>query len=116
MAMKTKSNSRAASYWHQKWPVRVLAPSKAILATLALVAALASSARANPHGDAASTERSKIPFYALAAASSYMMDDGTADYSIGVLGGGDLIALNEFAVVPGSETITSVSIAWGYPA
>ncbi len=114
--MKTNSTSRSASNWLQKWPMRDLAPNKTSLATLALVAALAISARANPQGGASSIRQSTIPFHAMAPASSYMIDDGTAENSIGVLDGGDLIALNEFAVVPGSETITSVSIAWGYPA
>ena len=45
-----------------------------------------------------------------------MIDDGSAEDAIGLTGGGDVIALNEFAVVPGNETITSVSIAWGTAA
>ena len=35
---------------------------------------------------------------------------------IGLTLGGDIICLNEFAVVPGSETIESIEIAWGTPA
>ncbi len=45
-----------------------------------------------------------------------MLDDGTAEDAIGLTAGGDIISLNEFAVVPGSETILSVEIAWGTPA
>ncbi len=52
----------------------------------------------------------------LQPASTYMLDDGTAEDAIGLTAGGDLVCLNEFAVIPGSETITSVSIAWGTPA
>jgi hypothetical protein len=48
--------------------------------------------------------------------STYMLDDGSAEDSIGLTVGGDVIALNEFAVIPGNETITTVSIAWGTPA
>ena len=46
----------------------------------------------------------------------YMMDDGTAEDAIGLTAGGDVIALNEFTVVAGSETVESVEIAWGTPA
>ena len=35
--------------------------------------------------------------------------------AIGLNPAGDTIVLNEFAVIPGSETITSVDIAWGTP-
>ena len=44
------------------------------------------------------------------------MDDGTAENAVGLTLGGDIICLNEFAVVPGSETIESLEIAWGTPA
>ncbi|MBA3832990.1 MAG: hypothetical protein H0X34_14060 [Chthoniobacterales bacterium] len=47
--------------------------------------------------------------------STYMIDDGTAEDSIGLTSDGDLIALNEFTVTPGNSTITKVSIAWGTP-
>ena len=45
----------------------------------------------------------------------YAIDDGTAENSSGFIGGGDIIALNSFTVLPGAETITSLSIAWGSP-
>lgn len=44
-----------------------------------------------------------------------MLDDGTAENGVGLIAGGDIIELNEFAVIPGSETITSISIAFGTP-
>ena len=44
-----------------------------------------------------------------------MLDDGSAEDAIGLTAGGDTICLNEFAVIPGSEAISSVSIAWGTP-
>lgn len=43
----------------------------------------------------------------------YAIDDGTQDNSIGLTGGGDVIWLNQFNVLPGLETITTVSVAWG---
>jgi hypothetical protein len=47
---------------------------------------------------------------------TYMIDDGTAENAFGLFFSGDLIALNEFPVIPGQETINEVSIAWGDPA
>ena len=44
-----------------------------------------------------------------------MLDEGGADDSIGLTGGGDFICLKEFPVVPWAEQITSISIAWGSP-
>jgi hypothetical protein len=54
--------------------------------------------------------------HAAQAQVLYSLDDGTADNSLGVTGGGTLTFGNQFTVVPGGETITSVSIAWGTPA
>ncbi len=92
-----------------------------LLLALALVGTLAMSAFANPRTasqvyGAGNIQHSKIPFHVLAPDSTYMIDDGTAENNLGVgFKGGDLIVLNEFAVIPGSETINSVSIAWGSP-
>ena len=52
----------------------------------------------------------------LLPSSVYMLDDGTSENSIGLTAGGEIVCLNEFAVIPGSETITSINIAWGTPA
>ncbi len=52
---------------------------------------------------------------ALLPSSVYMLDDGTSENSIGLTAGGEIVCLNEFAVIPGSETITSINIAWGTP-
>ena len=46
---------------------------------------------------------------------TYMIDDGSTEEAVGLIVGGDLIVLNEFAVIPGQETITQVKIAWGLP-
>jgi hypothetical protein len=94
---------------------------KVTLTTLALVASLAISARGGTatvssakqtHGPAKSVN----PIHRLLfPASTYMIDDGSAEDAVGLTIGGDVICLNEFAVLPGSETITSISIAWGTP-
>jgi hypothetical protein len=47
---------------------------------------------------------------------TYMIDDGTAEDSIGLTAGGSLVALNSFPVTGGNNVITSISIAWGTPA
>ena len=95
---------------------------KVTLTTLALVASLAISARAGTptvssasqtHGSAKSVN----PIHRLLfPASTYMLDDGSSENAIGLTAGGDTICLNEFAVIPGSETISSVSMTWGTPS
>jgi len=93
---------------------------KITLAVVALVVSVAVSARASrssitsvkqTHRDNSSIKWNGTLF----PASTYMLDDGTADDAIGLTLGGDIICLNKFAVIPGSETITSISIAWGTP-
>ncbi len=69
------------------------------------------SSAAQTHGSANAKSFHQLLF----PASTYMIDDGTAEDAIGLTFGGDVIALNEFAVIPGAETITTVSIAWGTP-
>src|SRR6476659_8978603 len=46
---------------------------------------------------------------------TYMIDDGTAEDSIGLTAGGTFVSCNEFAVSGGNNVITSISIAWGTP-
>ena len=104
---------------------------KVMLTTMALVASLALSAQAGrPTLSAAKQQQGKrtaakhFPFTAQKAGGGqhspldfiYQLDDGTAEDAIGLTAGGDIISLNEFAVVPGSETILSVEIAWVTPA
>jgi len=103
---------------HMKYPTL----QKVTLTTMALVASLALCSRAgaqalssakHTHGNAKSVN----PIHRLLfPASTYMLDDGSAEDAIGLTAGGDTICLNEFAVIPGSESISSVSIAWGTPA
>ena len=71
---------------------------------------LSSGAQGHPP---ASLHRSMFP--KLLPDEVYAIDDGTAEDSIGLTAGGDIICLNEFTVVPGADTITSISIAWGSP-
>ena len=47
---------------------------------------------------------------------TYMIDDGTAEDSIGLTSGGTFVACNSFPVTGGNNVITSISIAWGTPA
>src|SRR6188472_718387 len=47
---------------------------------------------------------------------TYMIDDGTAEDSIGLTSGGSFVAVNSFPVSGGNNVITSISIAWGTPA
>jgi hypothetical protein len=52
-------------------------------------------------------------------ASTYMIDDGTAEAAITTqneFGNLEVIWFNQFDVIPGQETIASVRIAWGSPA
>ena len=103
---------------------------KVMLASMALVASLALSAQAgrptlSPATQSHSGSKARpghFPFSAKTAGGNlsplefiYMIDDGSAEDAIGLTLGGDVIALNEFAVVPGAEAIDSVSIAWGTP-
>ncbi len=46
---------------------------------------------------------------------TYMIDDGTAEDSVGLTAGGNLLVLNSFPVSGGNNTITSISIAFGTP-
>ncbi|MDQ3199723.1 MAG: hypothetical protein M3Q46_11175, partial [Verrucomicrobiota bacterium] len=95
---------------------------KVALTTLALVASLALTARAGTATVSSAVRTNGAskninPIHNLLfPLSTYMLDDGTAENSVGLTAGGDTICLNEFAVIPGSETISSVSIAWGTPA
>src|SRR5262245_10439624 len=45
----------------------------------------------------------------------YMIDDGTSENSIGLTLGGEIVCLNTFEVIPGSETIAHIIIASGTP-
>src|SRR6476646_1003793 len=46
---------------------------------------------------------------------TYMIDDGTAEDSIGLTAGGTFVSCNSFPVTGGNNVITSISIAWGTP-
>ena len=47
---------------------------------------------------------------------TYVIDDGTAEDSVGLTAGGTFVSCNEFTVSGGNNVITSISIAWGTPA
>lgn len=93
---------------------------KATLTVTVLLTSLALSAQAGSvtlssarqaHGNKSINPIHRLLF----PADTYMIDDGTAEDSIGLTNGGDLIVLNEFTVIPGQETINQVNIAWGTP-
>ncbi len=91
-----------------------------LVSLLALAVAGPCSARAGSGLESASQFRSPaLPAagwnHLLFPDSTYMIDDGTSEDVIGLTIGGDLICLNEFAVIPGADMINSVSIAWGAP-
>ena len=101
---------------------------KVMLLTVALVASLALSAQAGrptlssaqqTHGSGTGgghlSPSAKISGNAHLPLSTYVVDDGTAEDAVGLTLGGDIISLNGFTVIPGAETINSVSIAWGTP-
>jgi len=46
---------------------------------------------------------------------TYLIDDGTAEDSVGLTAGGNLLVLNEFPVSGGNNVITSISCAFGTP-
>jgi hypothetical protein len=103
---------------------------KVVLLTVALTSSLALSVQAGGRASLSTAKQTHGPGnggghpstsarssgHVMLPASTYVLDDGTAEDSIGLTLGGDIISLNEFAVIPGSETIDSVSIAWGTPA
>ena len=102
--------------------MKYLTPKTMTLTAAALLSSFALSAEAAPlalssarqtHG---SNHAKNLIHRLLFPADTYMIDDGTAEDSVGLTAGGDTIALNEFSVIPGSETISSVDIAWGTPA
>ena len=98
-----------------------LTPKTTTLTAAALLSSFALVAQAAPAGLSTARQthgsnHSTNPIHRLLfPADTYMIDDGTSEDSIGLTAGGDFIVLSEFAVVPGSETITSVDIAWGTP-
>jgi hypothetical protein len=48
---------------------------------------------------------------------TYVIDDGTAEDSVGLTAGGSFVAVNSFPVdIRGNNVITSISIAWGHSA
>jgi hypothetical protein len=94
------------------------------LTTLALAAALAVSAHAGTPSLSTATRthgfsKSMNPIHRLLfPASTYMIDDGTAEDSVGFGNGAqnfESVWLNQFAVIPGATTISSVDVAWGTP-
>jgi hypothetical protein len=101
--------------------MKYLTPKKMTLAAAALLSSFALGAQAGSVGLSTASQthganHTTNPIHHLLfPTDTYMIDDGTTEDTIGLLAGGDFIVLNEFAVIPGSETIDSVDIAWGAP-
>ncbi|MEO5754133.1 MAG: hypothetical protein ABIR38_05455, partial [Chthoniobacterales bacterium] len=97
---------------------------KVTLTTMALVASLALSAQAGPSlSSAVKTNghaKSINPIHNLLfPLSTYMLDDGTAEDSVGFGDGSrnfESLWFNQFDVIPGQTSISTVSVAWGTPA
>ena len=94
------------------------------LTTLALAAALAVSAHAGTPSFSSAIQthefgRSVNPIHRLLfPTSTYMIDDGTAEDAVGFGNGAQnfqSVWANQFEVIPGQTTITSLDIAWGTP-
>jgi hypothetical protein len=105
---------------HMKYPTL----QKVTLTTMALVASLALSARAGTPSTSSAVRthgmaKSLNPIHRLLfPASTYQIDDGTMEDAVG-FGDGfsniEALWFNQFDVIPGQTTITSVSVAWGTP-
>jgi hypothetical protein len=107
---------------------------KTALSAMALLTSLALSAQAGTHATVSSAkkmhgsqDRGHKPTTAASTSfhrilfpdSVYMIDDGTAEDAVGFgdgLSNIESLWFNQFAVIPGQTTITTVSIAWGTPA
>lgn len=89
---------------------RALAAAAIVTIALGLLTpqAKATLSRA-PHNDAG-RQVAHAPF------ATYMLDDGTAEDSVGLTAGGNLLCLNSFAITGGQNIITAIEIAWGTPA
>lgn len=109
---------------------------KVMLTSMALVASLALSAQGgqpslssaqqkfgskrgvNPMTSALGSSHAKS-WRQFVPAAVYMLDDGTAEDAVGFGDGTknfQSIWFNQFDVIPGQTTITSVSVVWGTPA
>src|SRR3954468_17554382 len=111
-----KQNAAAAKISSRVLSKGTLAPASAFRAP---AAKLPNAKEAGRHAAVASTTKrpallrsllGNIPLF------TYVIDDGTAEDSIGLTAGGTFVACNSFPVTGGNNVITSISIAWGTPA
>jgi hypothetical protein len=98
---------------------------KVTLTAVSLLATFALSAQAGPALSAAKHQQGYRADKVMKAARAffplaiYQIDDGTMEDSVGFGDGTqnfESLWFNQFDVIPGSEMITSVEIAWGTPA
>jgi hypothetical protein len=86
----------------------------AAIATITLGLCAPHAARAFPYSMAPHTANGLVGPHA--PDFTYSIDDGTAENSIGLTSGGNLLCLNEFTVTGGNNIINSIAIAWGTPS
>src|SRR5215217_2341496 len=87
--------------------------NSASISTLAPASAFRAPASMLPRPKASSRLVAKL--LADVPLFTYLIDDGTAEDSVGLTAGGNLLCLNSFPVSAGNNLITSISIAWGTP-
>jgi hypothetical protein len=86
----------------------------AAIATISVGLCAPHAARAFPYSMAPHTANGLVGPHA--PDFTYSIDDGTAENSICLTSGGNLLCLNEFTVTGGNNIINSIAIAWGTPA
>jgi len=87
-------------------------PNSARIPALAPASAFRAPAQKLPNAKKHSLLRSLLVNTPL---FTYLIDDGTAEDSVGLTAGGNLLVLNSFPVSGGNNVITSISCAFGTP-
>src|SRR6476661_190329 len=90
-------------------------PNSARIPSLAPASAFRAPAQKLPNAKAIKRNSLLRSLLANTPLFTYMIDDGTAEDSIGLTAGGTFVSCNSFPVTGGNNVITSISIAWGTP-
>ena len=91
-------------------------PNSAHIPALAPASAFRVPAPKLPNAKAIGKNTALASIFSNVPLLTYMIDDGTAEDSVGLTSGGSFVACNSFPVTGGNNVITSISIAWGTPA
>jgi hypothetical protein len=94
----------------------VFNPNSAHTSALAPASAFRVPAPKLPHAKRIEKNTALASIFSNIPLLTYMIDDGTAEDSVGLTAGGSFVACNSFPVTGGNNVITSISIAWGTPA